>query len=215
MPLRRLTIITICALWCVTWGMVPSVHGQIIHGQRPQLSQGLTYISWKVKGKEEFTLAQLFLPVSAHAPLKDNVEVAVFGGASRSEADWAVQGDDISGLVDSRVQIAASLNNDQILLSAGASLPTGQTRLTPVQQLLMTFMSADFLNFPVKTPGEGFNLFGEVGAAFPLGPWAAGVAGAVFVAGEYKPYETDLTYRPGSRIVLTTGLERVWTGSEH
>ncbi|HUU45114.1 MAG TPA: hypothetical protein VM118_05215, partial [Acidobacteriota bacterium] len=52
--------------------------------------------------------------------------------------------------------------------------------------------------------------FGELGFALPLGSWVFGAAGTAFIAGEYNPYDTELSYRPGSRFIGTVGLERDW-----
>jgi hypothetical protein len=190
--------------------LAPQGQAQIIHGRKPQVSQGLTYMSWEFSGDVNQTLAQWFIPVSVNAPIAENLEVAVSTGANRSEADWKGSGDDISGLVDSRIQVAASLLEDQVVVSAGVSLPTGKTGLTPIQQELLGFMASDVLNFPIKNPGEGLNLFGEIGFAVPVGSWVFGAAGAFFAAGEYSPYELDTKYKPGSRVITTFGIERSW-----
>lgn len=212
-PICRRTLRHICILAAgiALAGLAAAeARGQIIHGQRPQVSQSLTYMSWQISGKEDYTIAQWFIPVSVSTPIVENLELAVSSGVSRSEADWDISGDDINGLVDSRIQLAASFFEDQVILSGGVSLPTGKTELTPTQQKLLGFLTSDFLNFPVKNPGEGLGVFGEIGFAIPVGSWVFGAAGAAFVPGEYNPYDTELSYKPGTRIIGTLGLERGW-----
>jgi hypothetical protein len=79
-----------------------------------------------------------------------------------------------------------------------------------VQQSLLSFLTSDFLNYPVKNPGEGMNIFAELGFATPLGQWVFGAAGAVMIPGEYNPYDAELTYQPGTRLIGTMGIERAW-----
>lgn len=192
--------------------VIPSLeaHAQIIHGQRPELMQGLTFLSWKVTGDDEFKIEEWHLPVMLRAGLAENVELAVSGALLNASGDLSPNDDAISGLTDSRVQLSASFMDDQVLVSGGASLPTGQSQLTTEQQALLFWLSSDFLSFPVRSPGEGLNIFGQVGTALPAGQWVVGASLALHLAGSYEPYDNGREYTPGSRIIGNIGTERIW-----
>ena len=186
------------------------VEAQIVHGQKPELTQGLTFLSWDVTGDTAFTIQEWHVPVIVRAGLRENLELAVYGALVNAEADWNREDNDINGLTDAKVQVSASLMNDQLLLSGGLSLPTGQTELTRDEQALLSWLASDFLNFPIKNPGEGMNVFGQVGFATPAGQWVLGMSSAAYLAGKYTPYDNNHEYQPGSRYVFNAGAEREW-----
>ncbi|MEW5701129.1 MAG: hypothetical protein AB1792_02745 [Candidatus Zixiibacteriota bacterium] len=196
----------------LTWCLVLSsgAGAQIVHGQRPQITQGLDYISWEASGAKEFTISQWYVPITVRAGLRENLELGIYSAAARSESDLSETDNTLTGLIDSKLQLSASFLDDGLLLSTGVSLPTGKTKLDEPESDLVGWLTADFLNFPVKNPGEGLNIFGQLGMAAPLGRWVFGAAGAVYVAGEYSPYDSDLKYTPGSRLVGNVGIERNW-----
>jgi hypothetical protein len=186
-------------------------YAQIISGDPSTVSQRFTYLSWKLDGDTtDVTVSQWLVPIIVKAGLAEDWELAVFSAASGSDANWDIENSDISGLTDSRVQISHSLAQDQVLLSGGLSLPTGVTELSNGEKQLTRWLSADFFDFPVKYPGEGLNLFGEIGVALPAGDWVWGASGAVHYAGEYTPFEGGSDYQPGTRLVGTVGAERSW-----
>lgn len=187
-----------------------NAHAQIIHGQRPELTQALTFMSWKVSGDEEYSIQEWHAPVMLRAGVAENVEFAATAAVVNATGDLKFKDEQISGLTDSKVQLSASFLDDQLLVSGGVSLPTGQKKLTEEQQDLLAWLSSDFLSFPIRNTGEGLNLFGQVGTAIPLGQWVFGTSAAVYVAGAYEPYANGREYQPGSRLILNVGTERIW-----
>lgn len=209
LPPRDWRKVAVCALLLVGASGSPAP-AQIIHGQRAELTQQLSFMSWKVSGPAEFTLQEWHVPLTLRAALAENVELAVAGALVNASGDWDLADEQISGVTDAKAQVAASLWGDQVLLAGGVSLPTGQKKLSRDQQELLAWLSSDFLNFPLKNPGEGFNIYGQAGAALPAGQWVFGASAALYLTGEYQPYDNDRQYRPGSRLVGAIGAERIW-----
>lgn len=197
-------------LWAASLLWVTAASAQIVHGQRPVVTQGLNYLSWDLSGDTAFSISQWYVPITLRTGLAENLELSVYSAATRSSADWSSEDNALTGLLDSKIQLAAAFFDDRLLVSGGVSLPTGRTKLDPGEGVLIDWLTADFLNFPVKNPGEGLNLFGQLGVATPIGRWVFGAAGAVYIAGEYTPYDNDLKYTPGSRVVGDVGVERAW-----
>lgn len=204
--MRQALRLTAIAVVC----LIAPAQAQIIHGERPVLTQGLTFSSWKITGDEEFTVEEWHVPLLFRSGLMENVELALSGALLNANGDWVDADDPISGLTDSKIQVSASLMDDQFLVSGGLSLPTGQKRLSTRQQTLVQWLSSEFLSLPVRNPGEGFGAFGQVGAALPAGQWVFGGSVAAYVAGKYEPYDNGREYQPGSRIIVDVGTERIW-----
>ena len=163
---------------------VSPIQSQTIRAGLTTLSQRFSYMSWGLSGDTtDLTVKQWYLPVIVKADVAEDWELSFYSAAAGSDADWDIDNGDISGLTDTRIQAAHSLADDQVLISGGLSLPTGVTELSPERRQLIPWLSADFFNFPVKYPGEGLNLFGEVGVALPAGDWVWGAAGAVHFSG--------------------------------
>lgn len=202
------SLLTVAFVSVVWTGMDPQA--QIIHGQRPKLTQALTFSSWDISGESDFKVEEWHVPIMLKAGLAENVELAVSAALMNATGELDLVDDQISGLTDSKIQVSASLLDDQMLLSGGVSLPTGQKKLTAEQQELLVWLSSDFLSLPVRNPGEGLNLFGQVGTALPAGQWVFGGSAAVYLAGKYEPYDNGREYQPGSRLILNVGTERIW-----
>lgn len=183
---------------------------QIVHGQRPVLTQGLVFSSWNISGDKALTIQEWHVPILVRAGVAENVELAVSGALLNATGDEDLGDDQISGLTDSKIQVSSSLMDDQFLLSGGVSLPTGQKKLRNGQREILTWLSSDFLSFPARNPGEGLNLFGQAGAALPAGQWVFGASLAGHLAGPYEPYDNGREYQPGSRLIFNLGTERIW-----
>jgi hypothetical protein len=191
-----------------------SANSQIIGGDLSSLSQRFSYTSWGLSGETtDSTIKQWYLPIIVKSDIAPDWQLAFSTAVSGSDAD--IPNGDISGLTDTRIQASHSLSDDQVLISGGLSLPTGVTELSPEEQGLLPWLSADFFNFPVKYPGEGLNLFGEVGVALPAGEWVWGTAGAIHYSGEYTPFADGRKYQPGMRLVGTIGADRDWPDQGH
>lgn len=186
---------------------------QIVQGRPSIVGQQLAHLSWTLKGDTtDVTVSQWYLPILISASIAPKWELAFQSALAGSDANWAIENDKISGLSDTRLQVAHSLAADRVLVSAGMSLPTGKTELTPANRSLLPWLTADFFTFPLKYPGEGFNLFGEIGGAMPAGNWTLGVGAAVHYDGEYTPFEDGRKYQPGARLMLTGSAAQDFSG---
>lgn len=202
-----LTVLVIIAIFPL------AAQAQIVQGRPSLVTQQLTHLSWTLKGDTtDLTVSQWSVPILVSASIAPKWELSFLSALSGSDANWTIQDDKISGLSDTRVQVAHSLAEDRVLVSAGMSLPTGKTELTSANRTLLPWLTADFFNFPLKYPGEGFNLFGEIGAAMPAGNWTLGAGAAIHYAGEYTPFDDGRKYQPGSRFLLTASAEQDFAG---
>ncbi len=208
---RRTGVILAVAVTVIVLAISGAAHAQIVSGQPSVARQGFTYLSWTLEGDTtDITVTQWHIPIIVNAALQENWELSVYSSIAASDADWDIDNDEISGLTDSRIQVAHALADDRILLSGGLSLPTGQTELDEASRSLSPWLTADFFTFPVKYHGEGLNLYGGAAGAYPAGDWVLGVATGIHLMGEYTPYEDGPEYMPGSRFILSGSAKREW-----
>ncbi|MBI5867363.1 MAG: hypothetical protein HZB43_03605 [candidate division Zixibacteria bacterium] len=192
-----------------------AANAQVGPGRGSSISENLTYLSWKLSGDTtDLTVSQLFVPILLKVRLADGWNLGLWSAASRSAADGG-DSPEISGLNDSKFQLTHTMADGQFVLSAGASVPTGKTKLNATERALIPWLAADFLNFPVKIPGEGLEVFGEAGVALPTSEWVLGFAGAAHYFTKYTPYDDDREYQPGMRIIGTAGIGRDWENHGH
>lgn len=211
------TPVVIAALAFIAVCVVPmhSACGQMIGGQLSSLTEQFSFTSWKLSGDTtDLKVTQWYLPILVKSDIAPDWQLALSTAASGSDAK-DIDDASISGLTDTRIQASHSMSDNQVLLSAGLSLPTGVTKLSREERFLLPWLSADFFNFPLKYPGEGLNFFGEAGVALPAGDWVWGAAGAIHYAGEYEPFDDGRKYKPGARLIGTLGADRDWPGEGH
>ncbi|MEW5875666.1 MAG: hypothetical protein AB1752_10845 [Candidatus Zixiibacteriota bacterium] len=209
---RLVSAAPISLAWTLCLLVLPGpASAQIVQGAGSAVSQRAVYLSWDMAGDTtDASVFQWFVPVIVRAGLADNWELSMATSAAGSEVTWIAEGEGITGANDTRIQLSHSLSDDQVLLSGGVSIPTGETELSETHQQIINWLTADFFNFPSKYPGEGFAAFGEAAFATPAGEWVLGGAGAVHYAGEYTPFADGRTYQPGMRLIGSLGIQRDW-----
>jgi hypothetical protein len=121
----------------------------------------------------------------------------------------------LSGVNDAKVRLVGKLNGDNVLLTLGASLPSGTTALDPTQLEALGVLAAPALRF--RTPALGSGPSGTAGLVFAgqAGSWALAFAGAYEVRGNYAPAAAltsgldEPALRVGNAVHLSLGADRV------
>jgi len=103
----------------------------------------------------------------------------------------------LSGVNDAKVRLVGKLRGDNLLLTLGASLPSGTTALSPSQLQALSVLASPALRFRTPTLGTGPSGTGGLVVAGQAGSWAVALAGAYEKRGDYAPSEA-----------LTAGLDR-------
>jgi hypothetical protein len=121
----------------------------------------------------------------------------------------------LSGLNDAKVRLVGKLHGDNVLLTLGASLPSGTTALDPSALEALSVLAAPALRFRTPTLGSGPSGTGGLVFAGQTGSWALAVGGAFEKRGDYAPAEaiTAGLGRPalkaGDAFHLSFGADRV------
>jgi len=152
----------------------------------------------------------LATPFSVAVPLLSSVAIDVSGAYAHGSAKGA-RGEEatLSGLTDTYVGMSFGSGVEWLVISAGASLPTGEYSHSASESLVSGVLAAELLPFAVKTWGSGGSVGGSLAAVRQMGAWGLGFSGGYRVAGEYEPLqEQAFAYRPGDQLYLRLALDR-------
>lgn len=184
---------------------------------RARITSGVEFYNIKfTKGSGEQTVRELVVPMGLFLPVGQRFSVEVGTYFVNADFESGTSSETISGLTDVIVRTAWQLKPDVATLTFSASLPTGQTELTPGQiQNIGGNVSSDLIPFPVTSFGTGVTATTGLAVAMPAGAWAIGVAGAFRYSGEYTavndttPADADLILTPGSEFRFRIGADRL------
>jgi hypothetical protein len=103
----------------------------------------------------------------------------------------------LSGVNDAKLRLVGKLHGDNLMLTLGASLPSGTTALSPSELEALSVLASPALRFRTPTLGNGPSGTGGLVVAGTKGSWALAMAGSFEKRGDYAPAEA-----------LTAGLDR-------
>ena len=169
------------------------------------------YLSYQVHEPGDETIAELAIPIFVTLAFGSRLsfdvgtayaDARVTSGATRSE---------ISGLTDTQIRGSYTFGGDFVVLTAGVSLPTGESSVTLDQLLAAGRIGNDFLSFPVSEMGTGLAFTGGLAVARPLGDWSVGGGLAVRRSRAYEPFDLPgqtFRYQPGNELRARLGVDR-------
>lgn len=191
-------------------GLAGPAIGQIISGQPTEIEVRPIYLHWKIDDTGKVTkINQFVIPISGTIPLKDGLEARFFIGSTNNTLTGATGSDmSLSGLSDARIQFNKTTADDHLLLSLGFNLPTGKKKLNLTEELPVTVaLSQNYLTFPVRRLGEGFDVNALVGVATASGRSRFGGSLMYQINGSYTAFENAGDYKPGNQFSLTAGYD--------
>jgi hypothetical protein len=172
------------------------------------LFQSYTFTQAEVIGLRDFTL--LTAPFAVSIPVTGFLSLQASGAFAEGEASGPEGAKaTLSGLTDTEVGIAVALGEDRAVLTAGASLPTGQSTQTLEEAAVAGVVAAELLPFAVTNWGSGGGAGGDLAVAFQGGGWGVGISGGYRAAAEYEPIAGQtFAYRPGNQLRFRLALDR-------
>jgi hypothetical protein len=184
-----------------------ATEAQVVSGLKASTAFTAHFQSWELKtGTDTVRLGQWAFPISFFLPLRDNYELTIVTSAASTSLDNARSESSLDGFSDTKIQLAGSFSHDRYLLSLGVNLPSGKKSLDREEVEIAQLLSLDFLNYPVKSLGEGFNLNVSLARAFKWNNTFWGLGAGYQYSGEYQPYHDLPDYKPGDRVHLTGGV---------
>jgi len=152
------------------------------------------------------TINEFSLPIEIYWPISRQSSLFVY------TSHGSVNGDklsSLSGLSDTQISWNYYLEDQNLVLNAGLSLPTGKATLTSEEFNTSLLLSQHYWNFITPSFGQGFNLSPGVTWALPLSDAAVmGLGLAYQIRGGFIPRD-DLedVYKPGNELLVTGGVD--------
>lgn len=171
--------------------------------------------------------SMLTLPVAVVAPLSSDWTLDVYTAYVRGEVRLAAPNAagrssySLAGATDTKVRLVGQLMGDELLLTIGATIPTGATHLDAANLDALGVLSSPALRFrsPVLGAGAGATL-GLVWSR-EVGGWGTAVGGSYEKRGSYAPAEAlqagapAIDLSPGNAVHFSLAAERVLGAVRH
>lgn len=121
----------------------------------------------------------------------------------------------LSGVNDAKLRLVGKLHGDNLMLTLGASLPSGTTALGPTELEALSVLASPALRFRTPTLGNGPSGTGGLVFAGTTGSWALAMAGSFEKRGDYAPAEALTSglgrpaLRAGDAVHVSFGADRL------
>lgn len=158
------------------------------------------------------TVSQLALPVVLLLPFGEKFSMDVstaFASSSVKQGDSTSS--EISGLTDTQIRANYRIGSDNVLLTVGINLPTGQYSVPEEQQEAAGQIGNDFLYYPISSMGNGLAMTGGVAFARPAGNWNFGVGASGRKSTEFAAFAVaseDFRFTPADEYRLSLNADR-------
>lgn len=164
------------------------------------------------EGVGKRTVSQFALPVAVILPFGErlSVDVTTAFATSSAKVDGGSESS-ISGLTDTQIRANYRFASDQVLLTFGLNLPTGQYAVAADQQEAAGQIGNDFLYYPISSMGNGLAATGGVAYARPVGSWNLGLGGSARKSTEFAAFATttsDVRFTPADEYRLQFNADR-------
>jgi len=169
------------------------------------------YLSYQVHEPADETIAELAIPIFVSVPIGSRLSFDVGTAYANARVTSGAVRSEISGLSDTQIRGSYTFGGDFVVLTAGVSLPTGESTVTREQLLAAGRIGNDFLSFPVSEMGTGLAVTGGVAVAQPVGDWSVGAGLAVRRSRAYQPFDVPgqtFRYQPGNELRARLGVDR-------
>ncbi len=158
------------------------------------------------------TVSQFALPIAVILPFGErfSVDVTTAFASSTAKVDGGSESS-IAGLTDTQIRANYRFAGDQILLTVGINLPTGQYAVDADQQEAAGQIGNDFLYYPISSMGNGFAATGGIAYARPIGSWNVGLGGSMRKSTEFAAFATttsDLRFTPADEYRVQLSADR-------
>lgn len=163
-------------------------------------------------GAASRSVTQVAMPLVVLLPLGErfSMDISTAFATSQVKADDSVASE-ISGLTDTQIRANYRFGADNVLLTFGVNLPTGQYGVETDQLEAAGQIGNDFLSYPISSMGNGLAMTGGVAFALPAGSWNLGAGASARKSTEFAVFtDTASEYRftPADEYRLSLNADR-------
>jgi hypothetical protein len=163
-------------------------------------------------GATKKSVAQTAIPIVFALPVTESftmdittsyaISDVIAGGSATSS---------IQGLTDTQIRGNLAFVKQNIVLTAGVNLPTGQYTIPEGQAEAAGQIGNDFLNYTISSMGNGFGGTGGVAFARTIGDWNLGAGASMRKSTEFAAFSVaaeELRFTPADEYRLNVGIDR-------
>lgn len=178
------------------------------------LRAGPQLVAYRFDTPEAKRITELAFPIAVAVPLWQRLSLDVATAYARVQYDSASASQTISGLTDTQLRASYTFGADNVVLTAGLNLPTGQSTVNLDREgAAAGQIGNDFLAFPISNMGTGFAATGGLAAARTFGAWNLGTGASFRRTVEYEPFDSipgvgRVRFQPGDEYRLRLGADR-------
>lgn len=163
-------------------------------------------------GAAERSVSQFAFPLVVLLPFgeKFSMDVSTAFATSTVKANGATVSE-ISGLTDTQIRGNYRIGADNVLLTFGINLPTGQYGVDQDQLDAAGQIGNDFLYYPISSMGNGLAMTGGVAFARPVGSWNLGLGASGRKSTEFAVFTdtaSDYRFTPADEYRLSLNADR-------
>jgi len=223
----------VCALLGVA-ATAPAVEAQVKLAGSTETGVGPVFEYWKfggdgipqptVDGSTNVNVTratQWSIPLAVAVPIGSRWKIDLNGAYANSEVRLAAAdpttGSDtykLSGVNDLRIRATGHIVGDNVLVTAGVNLPTGETEFDQEELSALRVVSAPALSFQVPVLGTGGGGTLGVVLAKELGQWAWAFGTSYEMRRQYTPIAVaagiPVDFSPGDAVRLSLGTSRLF-----
>ncbi len=167
-------------------------------------------------------VSQMLLPFAVVIPLARQWTLDAAGayvqGSVKLQGGRTLQ---LNGPTDVRVRLVGRLLSDHLLLTLGATVPTGKTKLSGESLDAARIVGAPALGMPAPVLGTGFGSTAGLVLAQKVGAWGVAIGTSYEMRGSYSPVEASIAgvksptdLNPADAFHLSFGADRL-VGQSH
>lgn len=208
---RTRRVLGLVVAGCVTGTIAPALAAQGVAETAVIVQPTFTQFTFG-SGAAKRTVSQVALPIAFGIPISERFSVDVTTSyASSDVSNDGASVSSISGITDTQLRANFRTGNDQLIVTIGINLPTGQYSVPEEQQEAAGQIGNDFLNYPISSMGNGFAGTGGVAFARPLGAWNLGAGASMRKSTEFAAFSvaaTDFRFTPADEYRLRLSADR-------
>jgi hypothetical protein len=166
-------------------------------------------------------VTQWSIPVSVTVPIGSRLSFDLTGAYASSDVQLSgtdpitgTDGYSLSGVSDVRVRATGHIVGDNVLVTAGINLPTGETELNEEELSALRVVGAPALSFQVPVLGVGAGGTLGVVLAREIGAWSWALGSSYEMRSQYTPISVaagiPVDFSPGDAVRLSLGSSRLF-----
>ena len=192
-------------------GIAPALGAQALAERSALLAPQV--VTYRFDTPDDRRITQLAVPIAFALPVGErlSIDLATAYASVRYEATGMSSA--IDGLTDTQLRASYAFGTDNIVLTAGVNLPTGQSTVNLEREgAAAGQIGNDFLAFPISNMGTGFAGTGGIAAARTTGAWNVGAGASFRRAVAYDAFTSTtigtVRFQPGDEYRLRVGADR-------